>query len=89
MKLCTHCRRITQGAHWICSQYGKAPPADSFAERCRHFEQGEPPQEVQRVCSECERFDTDETGTSWCRLPDTGEWITYRPIRERMRCPLD
>lgn len=71
----------------ICAQYHKTPP-DGFAARCRHFEQGEPPREVQRVCSECERFDEDESG-KWCRLPDTDDgWITFRTVREGMKCPL-
>lgn len=72
----------------ICAQYHKMPP-DGFAARCRHFELSRSPQKVKRACSECERFDEDENG-KWCRLPDTADgWITFRPVREGMECPLN
>ena len=84
MTLCQHC---TQLAGVVCRQYNRTPPANTFAEKCRHFERLEDLTEVQ-ACDDCPRHDEDQHG-EWCLYSIEKEFTNFKPIRgDQFKCPL-
>jgi len=83
MKLCKNCKNMAD----ICGKYGKVPPADTYAERCRYFDQaGDKPAHVKAEeagCDLCDRY-TD----GWCLQFDLPGWAyNFVKIKEGMQCP--
>ena len=86
MKSCSNCTKLVDG---ICSAYGRKPPSQEFAEKCRHYDL-DPLAVVapEKVCADCHRYDRDEMG-EWCLFREEADCITFKPLPlEDYECPL-
>lgn len=71
----------------ICNKYKKLPPYETFADRCRYFQQGPELPEViveyeECCCEHCARHDE-----GWCLRLDHPDWkYNFVKIKEGMQC---
>lgn len=85
MKSCLLCLNLVDG---VCHAFKKAPPSNTFAEKCRYYAQDEDKVvEPDGNCERCHRYDRDDTG-EWCLFAEDDNWTTFKKLPMETECPL-
>jgi len=83
MKLCKNCIKLLE----VCTIYGKAPPSNGFAEKCRHYQQ----KAVIEIVVEPEKQKCDTCGHNndgWCLRFDHPDFeYNFVKIKDNTVCP--